>query len=222
MNELIPAFETSLFETPLTDVGIDFLELGIDSVLQDGLLREIPIVGTIVRMCRFAQNVHDRNLLRQTLVFINEFNSGNISAEKIEKHREKLKQNPKLMEEELGRVLILLSNNIDIIKSKFEAKFYAALTAEQIPWDEFCELCDITNRLFISDIANLKEAYTNNGVTEQMPISYKYDRLISVGLLIDEARLSGSLSMGDLDSKEPQKIIDLTDVGKIFCDIAFN
>lgn len=96
MNELIPAFETSLFETPLTDVGIDFLELGIDSVLQDGLLREIPIVGTIVRMCRFAQNVHDRNLLRQTLVFINEFNSGNISAEKIEKHREKLKQNPKL------------------------------------------------------------------------------------------------------------------------------
>lgn len=222
MNELVPVFETSLFDTSLTDVGIDFLELGIDSVLQDGLLKDIPIVGTIVGVGKFAQNVHDRNLLRQTLVFINEFNNGRISSAKIEKHRKKLQQNPKLMEEEMGRVLILLDKNIDMVKSVFEAKFYSAYVDDKITWNEFCELCDITDRLFISDLTNLKEAYTNNGVTGQMSISYKHDRLISVGLLTNEARLSGSIFVLDLDSKEQQNIIDLTDIGKIFCNIAFN
>ena len=59
MNELIPSFEKSLFDSSLAASGIDILEIGIDSVLQDGLFKDIPIVGTIVNMGKFAQNVHD-------------------------------------------------------------------------------------------------------------------------------------------------------------------
>ena len=75
------------------------------------------------------------------------------------------------MEKELGRILILLDKNLEIVKSVFEAKFYSAYVDSQISWNEFCELCDVTDRLFFSDLDNLKEAYTNNGVTKQMPIS---------------------------------------------------
>lgn len=222
MNELVPVFEISLFDTSLVDIGVDFFELGIDSILQDGLLKDIPIVGTIVGVGKFAQNVHDRNLLRQSLVFINEFNNGQIAPEKIAKHRIKLQQNPHFREEEIGRVLILLNKNMDMIKSLYEAKFYAAYVDEQISWTEFCELCDITDRLFISDISSLREAYLNNGITEQMEISYKHDRLISVGLLTNEARLSGSIFVVELDSQERQNIMDLTEIGRKFCGIAFN
>ena len=126
MNELIPSFEKSLFDSSLTDCGLDFLELGIDSVLQDGLLKDIPIVGTIVNMGKFAQNVHDRNLLRQTLAFINEFNNGNFSPDEVEKHRKKVLASPRKLEEELGRILTILNRNIDSIKSVLEAKFYVA------------------------------------------------------------------------------------------------
>lgn len=215
MNELVPVFGTSLFDTSIADIGLDFLELGIDSVLQDGLLKDIPIVGTIVGVGKFAQNVHDRNLLRQTLAFIKEFNSGRISSKKIKKHQAKLLRNPKLMEKELGRILILLDKNLEIVKSVFEAKFYSAYVDSQISWNEFCELCDVTDRLFFSDLDNLKEAYTNNGVTKQMPISYKHDRLISVGLLTNETRLSGGFIV-DFGSNEPKNIINLTDIGKMF------
>ncbi len=72
MNELVPAFEISLFETSISEIGIEFAELGIDSILQDGLLKDIPIVGKIVNVGKFAQNIYDRNLLRQTLSFIKE------------------------------------------------------------------------------------------------------------------------------------------------------
>lgn len=220
MNELIPVFETSLFDTPLTDMGIDFLELGIDSILQDGLLKDVPIVGTIVNLGKFGQNVHDRNLLRQTLIFINEFHNNQVSEEKIIDYRTKL-QNPIFLEAELGRVMILLNKNVDTIKSIYEAKFYSAYVDKQISWYEFCELCDITDRLFVSDLDCLKDAYLNNGISVQDEVSYKHDRLISVGLLINETRLSGSVVFIDLDSPEQQNIMDLTPIGRKFCDIAF-
>ena len=82
MDELVPVFEDSLFGTSIADVGIEFAELGIDSILSDGILKDIPIVGTIVGVGKLAHNVHDRNLLRQTLPFINEFNKGLVSHEK--------------------------------------------------------------------------------------------------------------------------------------------
>ena len=131
-------------------------------------------------------------------------------------------RDPKLMEKELGRILILLDKNLEIVKSVFEAKFYSAYIDSQISWNEFCELCDVTDRLFFSDLDNLKEDYTNNGVTKQMPISYKHDRLISVGLLTNEARLLGEVIVVDFGSNEPKNIINLTAIGKMFCNIAFN
>lgn len=221
MNELVPCFEESLFDTEIMDLGVEFLELGIDSVLEDGLFKDIPIVGTIVKVGKFAQNVHDRNLLNQTLIFINEFRKGRISEEKIQQHRVKLRKSTKAMEAELGRILILLNRNIDTIKIKFEAKFYIAFINGIVSWSEFCELCDITERLFISDIRVLKEAFDNNGISSEITITYKHDRLMSVGLLVNEASISGSVYWIDLDAKEQKNIIELTEVGRKFCNIVF-
>ena len=58
MDELVPVFEDSLFGTSIADVGIEFAELGIDSILSDGILKDIPIVGTIVGVGKLAHNVH--------------------------------------------------------------------------------------------------------------------------------------------------------------------
>lgn len=221
MDELVPVFESSLFEQPI-EVGSEFLEIGIDSVLKDGLLKDIPIVGTILGAGKFAQNLYDRNLIRQTVAFINEFNRGELDDEKLQKYRRKLARNPKFSEEELGRVLILLNKTIDTKKSKLLARFYRAYTHEKISWDVFCELCDITDRLFLADLENLEEAYRNHGVNENMSISYRHDRLISTGLLTNEARLSGGVIIGNLDSDTPTTIMTLTQIGDIFCRYAFN
>lgn len=222
MNELVPVFETSLFDSPIMDIGMEFAEIGIDAVLNDGLLKDIPIVSTVVGLSKFAQNIYDRNLLRQTLMFIKEFNSNGGNSNKVEQHRRELQQNPKRMEAELGRVLIILNKNIDLIKSQFEAKFYAAYINEQIGWEDFCELCDVTDRLFVSDIDNLKEAYVNNGVKENMPITYRYDRLISVGLLVNKDRISSGLVITIENSEEALTLIDFTDMGKKFCSLVFD
>ena len=82
MDKLIPAFETTLFDPTLSDACSDMAELGIDSLLDEGIFKSIPVVSLLVGIGKTAQNIHDRNLLKQTIKFINTFNEKSISPEK--------------------------------------------------------------------------------------------------------------------------------------------
>lgn len=214
--ELIPSFEESLF-SPVWDTSIDYIELGIDTLFKDGLLKDIPIVGSIIGAGKFVYNIADRNAIKQLVVFINEFNKRTIDPKKLEEHRLKLRSNSRDLEKELGRVMIILNRNIDAYKSVIEARFYSACIESEISWETFCELCDITERMFLSDINTLQLAYQNNGVTLEMRISYRQDRLISIGLL-KEGPASRIVNFSD---PNPQYVYVLTEIGKIYCRYAF-
>lgn len=137
MDKIIPAFETTLFDPTLSGACLDVAELGIDSLLDDGVFKSIPVVSVLVGFGKTAQNIHDRNLLKQTIKFINTFNEKSISQEKLNKYRKKLETQPKYAEEELGRVIILLNSNVDLKKSEILGKFYRAYVEESINWDIF-------------------------------------------------------------------------------------
>ena len=44
MDKIVPAFETTLFDSTLSDACVDIAELGIDSLLDEGVFKSIPIV----------------------------------------------------------------------------------------------------------------------------------------------------------------------------------
>ena len=164
-----------------------------------------------------AQNIHDRNLLKQTIKFINTFIEKSISTQKVEKYKNHLDSNPKYAEEELGRVIILLNSNVDLKKSELLAKFYRSYVNSDIDWSTFCELSDITSRLFISDLHLLFEI--NEGKisdTSQCP-TYKADRLIALGLLDSAMK---SMSIGSVSGSQTQRYIQVNSLGKLFCKIA--
>ena len=214
--ELIPSFEKSLF-SPVWNTSIDYFELGVDTLFKDGLLKDIPIVGSIIGAGKFVYNVADRNAIKQLVVFINEFNKCTINPNKLEDHRLKIRKNPRNLEKELGRVMIILNRNIDAYKSIVEARFYSAYIEAEISWEIFCELCDITERMFLSDINTLKSAYQNEGVTLEMQTSYRHDRLISIGLLKEGT----GARIIELDDSNPQYVYILTEIGKVYCRYAF-
>lgn len=60
---------------------------------------------------KLGQNIYERNLLRQTISFINELNRKEISQVKLDKYRHKLDSNSDFAETELGRVIITLNSN---------------------------------------------------------------------------------------------------------------
>lgn len=219
MDKIIPSFKDSLFSDS-TDIIGDIAELGIDSLLDDGVFRDFPIVGFLIGVTKTAQNIHDRNLLRQTLNFIKQFNLGKIDAEKLEKYRAEINSNEKKAEEELGRVLIILNNNVELQKSTMLANLFRNYVNEKITWSEFCEFSEIVRMLFISDIAYLKEIYSGKTKDTIGLALYHIDRLISLGLINSSMK---SISTSSLSGTRMDRYVNLTAIGgKFYQTITFN
>ena len=108
---------------------------------------------------------------------------GTIDEEKLQKYKEKLKDN-KEKASELERVLLILNNNIDVEKSKFLAKLFAAYVNEKITWDEFCEFSDITNRFYMEDYRILRMLWDNRSTpTIKAGDEFRAERIYSSGIV---------------------------------------
>ena len=219
MDKLTEDFEKSLFDNSKEILG-EYIELGIDSFINDGILKDIPIVNSIVAVLKIGKNIHDRNLLRQTLTFINEFNSGNISKDKLNAYKSTIENNPKKCEEELGRILILLNSYVDKEKSVMLAKLYKSYLGQDITWSEFCEYSEIINRIFIQDLEILNDIYHGEiDETTNRTDMYRIERINSLGI-IGTSFKSVKISVINGASQNRQDMyISINKNGKKFMDI---
>jgi hypothetical protein len=208
----------ALLGASLGDTGKDLAEIAIDSVLKDGVLKDIPIVGAIAGFCKLGISIRERNLLKQILIFINSFNAGTIAPEKLEEYRRIISEDPKKAEEELGRCMIILNSTIETVHSCLLGRLYNSYVKGSISWDKFVELSDASQRLFVEDIRHLKEIdrQPEEHVAVKTANAYNYFRLQSIGLLtsgtgVFELKESGSGGI-DLDSN----VFTISPFGKAF------
>lgn len=182
---LIPSMRDSIFNGNVKDVGVDIMEIGIDAVMEEGILSELPIAKTVIAMCKTGIAVKERNLIKQTIAFIHSFNEGNISDEARDEYRKKLENDPNWAENELGRVLILLDANIDTVKSKMLGRLYSSYVKGAISWEKFCEYAEVNRRMFVYDYKLLNDLF-KNALEISDRDKYKVGRLIGLGLVVEK------------------------------------
>lgn len=212
MDKIIPSFASSLFDGSKDSIG-DITELGIDSLLDDGVFKDLPIVSMLVGVKNTYQNIHDRNLLKQTLTFIKQFNSGSINQEKLNKYRDMLNADSKKAEKELGRVLIILNSTIDMEKSQMLANLYKSYINEKINWNQFCEFAEIIKMLFLNDF-NIIDLIYKHQITDTSGIEiYPIDRLTSLGIVNTVMK---TIMISSNTSSKSDKYVNLTTIGQKF------
>lgn len=190
-TNIIPSMKETMFSSiasNMNDTLIEITEMGIDSLLEEGILKSIPILGTIASLCRTGINLHERNLIRQTATFIVSFNGGTIDQKKLDNYRASL-EDPKKAEKELGRVILLLDRLLEEEQSKILGRFYHAYVAGEIKWEKFVELSEVNTRMIISDYEELISiARKPIKDTERIPDKriYRIQRLESLGLVMEK------------------------------------
>lgn len=215
MNELIPEFNDSLIIDSADLVG-DYLELGIDSVLDNEIAKEIPVLKSLISVGKITRSIRERNYMKNLVIFLNELNSGDIDIKKLKKHQEELKNNAREAEKELGRILIILDQTIDNSKSFILGRLYKSYINQLIDWDLFLEFSEITNRLFVLDIKLL------NMIKKRNYDYFKLDRE-------DIFRIERLYSLGLIGYRYPNSSeseyfygSDLSKLGKKYCDLIFD
>ena len=218
MNEIVPMFNESLIIEP-SDLLSDYMELGIDSILADGVLKEIPLLKTMIVGGKIILNIRERNMMKNLIIFLNELNGGSIDKEKLKKHKEELYQNSKKAEKELGRVLIILDQTIDNSKASILGKLYKAYINQDIDWNLFVELTEITNRLYVNDLEVLKLIYNNQlSDTSNRADLYRIERLNSLGLIGFSPNI---INIGRDDNRQESYVV-LNAIGNKYTKIIFS
>ena len=217
MDKIVPAFEVSLLE-PVFSTTLELGELGIDSLLDDGIFKDIPIVSLVMGVGKTAQNIQERNLLHQTLNFIKTFNEKSIDEKKLKKYKDKIDKSRKIAEKELGRVLIILNSNVEVKKSKLLGKVFRAYVDENIDWNQFCDLSEAISRLFISDINLISDIWQHKINDSNQCMNYQIDRLVSIGFI---GTTTKSMTIESNNTSNTERYINITPFGRLFSEIIF-
>ena len=216
LADIIPLFRAVLFSKPSIDLAITYADLAISDLISDiaeGVLKDIPLVNTMHALWETANNIRKRNTARQMLTFIGELNAGIVSAEKLKEYHNKL-EDPKTAEDELGRVLFLLDSTIETRKTRINARLFRAYVEQSISWEQFCELSEITSRVFLSDLELLASLIDKKDVLLDSNTEHIANRLNSVGLVV-----IGTITLMYPGVSPTESFINASVLGRLFISI---
>lgn len=215
------AFGESLTKN-VVDTASEFVEIGLDSIMDNELLKKIPFVSTIVATYRIGKGIRERQYIAKLASFLNEINKGIADDKKRQGYREKFKENKNFRNKELEYILILIDRYISFDKPKILAKLYLAYLESTLTWFEFTKYAEIIDHLISGDLQCLNEelltSITNNSSSIDSVL-----RLLSTGLV------SQNVSMRtEYDSKKANLSINdpvgylITPLGKKLTTIFIN
>ena len=153
MNEvkkLSNSLEQTLKDSDLQNVTVDLAESFTDTLLSDGLLKDIPIIGTIVGLTKTAISLNDRLLIKKLIYFISELND--IDKEKREKLISDI-DNSETQKIKVGeKLLYILDKSEDHLTAKYIAILFKAFLNSEIDYFQFLRCSTIIQRLLIQDL----------------------------------------------------------------------
>ena len=145
-NKITEKLEIEIYEKTL-ELEIDYAELVIDNITENEILKEIPIVKTLVSFYNISSSFIARHNVKKILVFLKEFHTRNIDQVKLENFKAKFEKDLKHKEQVFETVLVLNEKFIEVIQSKILANLFKAHIEEQISWVEFNQLAFVLNSL---------------------------------------------------------------------------
>lgn len=200
------AFFDSIQKDSLLDLSSEISELTIDMLTDNEVIKSIPIVGLLVKSFGACSTVRDFLLTKKILIFLQNIN--NISKVERKKFIENInsKERTKIGEQ----IILLLDRHETIEKSKILALIFKSYIVNKVTKDEFDQLCDSIDRLFIQDLDKLFNFTTQDYSTQK-----DLQRLYFSGLL--DLNLKNSTSSFNFDKSTAS--YELSDLGKKLLNI---
>ncbi len=137
----------------LVDLGNDVAEIAIDSILDEGLLKELPVIKTVFTLYKTGKSVKDQFTLRKILSFLNGCNG--LSKEETEEFIQNF-ENEKKSKEFGMQLLLLIDKTDDIKKAELIGKLFLLLLKKTFDLKVYLRLCYMINKCFYDDILCLQ------------------------------------------------------------------
>ena len=152
-ENLVGSLEDSLTENMFDTVG-DLAEVGLDAVMDDGVLKEIPLLSTVAGIYKIGHTIKERHTIKQLALFVTELNKGCVDKNKTNRILEKLNGNQQQSKQEIEYILVVLDSYLEYEKPKMLAKLYMAYLEQRIGWDRVFDVRSDTKNAFATGREN--------------------------------------------------------------------
>ena len=149
-NNIQLSFDSTLKDANLNGIAIDFTELTIDSILNDGLIKEVPIIGTLVNLSKMGANIHDKLFLKKILSFLNGLKD--ISAEDRNKIIKEIDDSKKYRVRVGEKILYIIDSCNDFENSERVSIIFRAFVEGKISYDDFLRTANVIQKITNYDL----------------------------------------------------------------------
>ena len=159
-------------------------EVGLDTFLDDGILKDIPFLSTVISTFRLGNSIKEQHFIKKLTRFISEINKGIPNQQKREYYKSRLTNDPAKSKHEIGYILLIIDHYIQYEKSDMLAILYLSFLDDHIDWITFTKYAEVINRFLPGDYYMLSSASAHR--TERNLGTDSIQRLVALGLVIEE------------------------------------
>jgi len=159
-----------------TSITKDILEVGLDSILDDGILKDFPLIGGFVSLGKIGITINDRIFIKKLIHFL--YETQNIPKHKREEVINKINESNKYQLSVGEKIIFILDKADSISKAKHVGKLFRYVLEEKIGYEMYSRCVNAINMIYDSDLTHfLKTQITDfSGSIEK-------DGLINSGIL---------------------------------------
>lgn len=150
IKALSKSFEHTLKDSNLQNVSISLAEVLTDSLMEDGIAKQIPIIGTVVGLGKTAIGIKESLFLKKIIYFISEIN--NIPASKRQEMIDKIDTSGKFRIKVGEKLLYIIDKCDDHEESQIIACLFSSFLSGRISYDEFLRASHIISQVITEDL----------------------------------------------------------------------
>lgn len=160
------------------DVAADLGDAVLGAQFSDGILQNIPYLGSLIKLFEVGKGLRDRVLIKKILKFL-----GPLSRIPIEERQEfakRLEKDAKYRDSIGEQLMIVLERLDDMNKPELIAWLFTQLVKDKISDLKFREMCMVVDRCFLGDLRSLDSKGPHGSTDYEPSIAL---RLLGCGLV---------------------------------------
>lgn len=143
-------------EKPILEGALEVVEVLIDQLIENPIAKEIPVVGSTLKLIKGLDDIRNRIFAAKVHSFIDPMNQADESFR--EEWKKKTSTNPKECEKLGETLLLVIEKTNDLKKAKLFGILFISFVYEAITATDLSRLVQAIDMCFIDDVISLIKA----------------------------------------------------------------
>ena len=157
IKNIIASFNATLFNGKLSDVAEEVMENIIDNNLPDGIVKDIPIIGTLAGIIQTTQNISNYLFLRKITAFVTKIKD--VSPDDRKEVIQSIDNSGKYRDKVGISLLAIIDKCESIEKTEYIAIWFRAFLKKDIEYECFMYGAHIIQRSYFHDFKEFVFGY---------------------------------------------------------------